>query len=503
MDKRPYNPGIVHRRSFLKTAAVCAAASMWGGCWGRASRANSPNIIVIFADDLGYGDLGSYGSTTILTPNLDRLASEGIRFTDYRSVCSVCSPSRASLLTGRYPSRCGMPYAVGGVYSDLGLQESEVTVAELLQEQGYRTACIGKWHLGIPQGFDFRTHTGFTSTSEFHPRSHGFDLFYGMVGNTHPDGSTPLLENDGIVDPDAHVTTITEHFTRRAVEFIDAEPRRPFFLYLPHTRSHAPWMANPRFAGKSQAGVYGDMVEEIDWSTGEILNHLEHSGRAAETLVIFTSDNGSSSSPTYGSNGHFRGGKGSTFEGGMRVPCIMRWPGQIAAGQTSDAMINAMDILPTAAAVTGARLPRDRVLDGVDLSPILKGVASADAEERVFYYYNGLNLQAVREGRWKLHLPRRSEMLVWWESGLRELEAPLLYDLVEDPGESRDVAAQHPEIVDRLLAEAERARGELGSWEQKGSDQQPIEHLMDDRRSLRHLRTQQGHQALGRETSHD
>lgn len=503
MDKRPYNPRIVHRRSFLKTAAVCATASVWGGCWGTESRANSPNIILIFADDLGYGDLGCYGSTTIHTPNLDRLANEGIRFTDYRSVCSVCSPSRASLLTGRYPSRCGMPYAVGGVYSDLGLQEGEVTVAELLKEHGYRTACIGKWHLGIPQGFDFQTHKGFTSNSEFHPKRHGFDLFYGMVGNTHPDGSTPLLENDGIVDPDAHVTTITEHFTRRAAEFIDAEPRRPFFLYLPHTRSHAPWMPNPRFAGKSKGGVYGDMVEEIDWSTGEILNHLERSGRAAETLVIFASDNGSSPSAAYGSNGSLRGGKGSTFEGGMRVPCIMRWPGQIAAGQTSDAMINAMDFLPTAAAVTGARLPQDRVLDGIDLSPVLKGQASADTEVRVFYYYNGLNLQAVREGRWKLHLPRRSEMLVWWESGLRELEEPLLFDLVEDPGEARDVAAQHPEIVNRLLAEAKRARTELGSWERKGIDQHPIEHLMDDRRSLRHLRTQQGHRALGRETSHD
>ncbi len=502
MNNPQHIPERVTRRNFIQAAALAAAAASTG-CWGARPHTAKPSIILIFADDLGYGDLGCYGSTTIHTPNLDRLAEQGIRFTDYRSTCSVCSPSRASLLTGRYPSRCGMPFAVGGVYSDLGLQESEVTVAELLRESGYRTACIGKWHLGIPQGFDFDTHRGFISGSEFHPNRHGFDLFHGMVGNTHPDGSTPLLEDDEVVDPDAHVTTITEHFTRRAMEFIVAESDQPFFLYLPHTRSHAPWMPNPRFAGQSDGGVYGDMVEEIDWSTGELLSALENSGRTAETLVIFASDNGSSPSSAYGSNGSLRGGKGSTFEGGLRVPCLMRWPGQIAAGQTSDAMINAMDFLPTIAAMAGTHLPRDRVLDGIDLSPLLFADDSVRGDARIFYYYNGLNLQAVREGRWKLHLPRRVEMLVWWDSGLRELEAPLLYDLYDDPGESRDLANQHPEIVNRLLAEAERAREELGSWDKAGTDQLSIEHLMNDRRSLRHLRTQQGHRTMGQDVLPD
>ncbi len=495
------NLGFVTRRGFLK-AAASAAVVTGAGCFG-AARAQGPSIILIYADDLGYGDLGCYGSVRIKTPHLDRLAAQGIRFTDYQSLCSVCSPSRASLLTGRYPSRCGVPFAVGGVYSDLGLQESEITVGELLQKRGYRTACIGKWHLGIPQGFDYRTHAGFTSRSEFHPNRHGFDLFFGMVGNTNPDGSTPLLEDDGIVDPDAHVTTITEHFTRRAVEFIRAEQGRPFFLYLPHTRAHAPWMPNPRFAGQSEGGVFGDMVEEMDWSTGEILHALEEAGGTAETLVVFASDNGASGSGTHGSNGSLRGGKGSTFEGGMRVPCIMRWPDRILAGQTSHTMANAMDILPTVAALAGANLPVDRVIDGVDLSPLLLGDASASVEPRVFYYYNGLNLQAVREGKWKLHLPRSSRMLVWWESGLRELEAPLLFDLDKDPSETRDVASQNPAIVQRLLAEAGRARAELGSWDRIGTGQHPIRHLMDDRRRLRHLRTQQDHQNLGRDVPPD
>ncbi len=492
------NSAALTRRDFIK-AATCAAVAASTGCWSRAARAAAPNVVLIFADDLGYGDLGCYGSNTIRTPHLDRMAAAGIRFTDYRSPCSVCSPSRAALLTGRYPSRCGVPFAVGGVYSDLGLEESEVTIAELAKGRGYRTACIGKWHLGIPPGFDFDTHAGFTAHSQFHPARHGFDLFHGMVGNTHPDGSTPLLEDDSIVDPDAHVTTITEHFTQRAVEFIHADPQRPFFIYLSHTRAHAPWMPNPRFAGQSLAGVYGDMVEEIDWSTGMVLGALEDAGLAADTLVIFTSDNGSAPASTYGSNGPFRGGKGSTFEGGLRVPCIMRWPARIAAGAVSGAMVNAMDLLPTIANLAGATLPSDRLIDGTDLRPVLFGDRLEGMHDRVFYYYNGLNLQAVREGQWKLHLPRTPEMLVWWESGLRDLEEPLLYDLSKDPGETQDVAAAHPDIVTRLMAEAAHARAELGSWDQPGTGQHTITHLMDDRRSLRHLRSQQDHQAMGRD----
>ena len=501
---RKNKPGGQSRREFLKlaaTAGVAAAVPGLSACGDDAPDGRPPNVIVIFADDLGYGDLACYGSETIRTPNLDGLADAGMRFTDFHVTCSVCSPSRASLLTGRYTSRCGMPYAVGGVYSDLGLQASETTVARLLKDEGYATACIGKWHLGVPQGFNYQTHEGFTSSSEFHPNRHGFDLFYGMVGNTNPDGSTPLLENDGIVDPDAHVTTITEHFTRRAIDFIRAHRDRPFFIYLPHTRSHAPWMANPRLAGQSRGGVYGDMVEEIDWSTGEVLKTLDELGLTENTLVIFASDNGASPSPTHGSNAPLRGGKGSTFEGGMRVPCIMRWPGGVLAGQTNDATINVMDLLPTIAGLAGAPLPEDRVIDGMDLRPVLSGAEETIAPDRMFYYYNGLNLQAVREGPWKLHLPRRSEMLVWWDSGLRELEAPMLFDLETDPGETNDLAAQHPEVVEQLLAKAEQIRAELGSWEQGGRDQKPIEHLMDDRRRLRHLRTQQGHRDLGRDIS--
>ena len=322
-----------------------------------------------------------------------------------------------------------------------------------------------------------------------------------MVGNSNPDGSTALLEGDQFVDVDAHVSTITEHFTRRTQAFIRDKPGRPFFIYLAHTRAHAPWMPNPRFAGQSEGGVYGDMVEEIDWSTGELLRTLEQAGRASDTLVIFASDNGSSPSPEFGSNGPFRGGKGSTFEGGMRVPCVMRWPNRIPPAQVSDEMISALDILPTIAALTGARIPQDLTIDGADLVDTLQGQASFIPGSRIFLYYNGLNLQAVREGRWKLHLPRDPDMLVWWDSGPKELETPLLYDLELDPGETVDVADQRPDIVAQLLTEAERARAELGSWETPGAAQRPIEHLMDDRRRLRHLRTQQGHADLGRDVA--
>ena len=474
------------RREFLKIAAAGAASMSLPGCsslvGGTAGgRKRKPNFIVIFADDLGYGDLSCYGSEKIKTPVIDQMAVEGIRFTDFWATCSVCSPSRASLLTGRYPQRCGVPYAVGGVYSDLGLQASEITIAKLLKTKGYATAAIGKWHLGIPQGFNYTTHEGFSSDSEFHPLNHGFDLFYGAAGNAIPGGRIPLINNETVIDPEMTVATITDKYIDKTIEFL------------------APWIAHPRFEGKSAGGIYGDMVEEVDASTGRILQALKDLNLDEDTLVVFASDNGAAYTPDqrYGSNLPCRGGKAMTWDGGQREPGIFRWPGQIPPGQISDEMINIMDIFPTFTKLAGVKLPTDRVIDGADIWPLLTGVKNAKSPHKVFYYYHGLNLQAVREGKWKLHLPRERKNLVWWDGGLLDLKEPMLFDLQADIGEKNDVAAQHPDVVKRLLQLANKARNELGSWDKPGYDQKPIRHLMDDRIGLGVIRNQQGHDKLG------
>ncbi|MDA2928596.1 sulfatase [Acidobacteria bacterium AH-259-O06] len=440
----------------MKAIGLSAATLVMAGYYqaGTVPEAKKPNFIIIFADDLGYGDLGCYGSKIYQTPHLDRMAAEGMRFTDFYATCSVCSPSRASLLTGRYPSRCGIPFAVGGVYSDLGLQDDEITIAELLKERGYATACIGKWHLGVPEGFDYQTHEGFSSGSEFHPNRQGFDLFYGVVGNAWPDGSIPVLDGDHIVEPLAHVSTITEHYTRRTIEFINEQKDKSFFVYLSHTRTHAPWMANPQFGDPAdEGGMYGAMLKELDWSTGEILKILKELDLDDNTLVIFTSDNGAAYTPDqkHGSNLPLRGGKTMTWEGGLRVPAIFRWPGKIPARRVvSGELVTVMDLLPTIAYLAGVDEPSDRIVDGKDIWPLISGAPGAKSPHEMLYYYNGLNLQAIRSGEWKLHLPRTEEMLVWWEGGMRRLEEPMLFNLEADIGEERDLANRQPDVVARL-----------------------------------------------------
>jgi arylsulfatase A-like enzyme len=458
-----------------------------------------PNIIIILADDLGYSDLSCYGSEKINTPNLNNMASEGMAFTNFWTTCSVCSPSRASLLTGRYPQRCGVPFALGGVYSDLGLQDDEITIAEVLKDQGYATAAIGKWHLGIPGGFNYSTHEGFISSSEFHPNSQGFDLFFGAVGNAFPGGRIPLLENETVVDDSVTVATVTDHYNARAIEFIKDNKENPFFIYFAHTRPHAPWIPNPRFAGISAGGVYGDMVEELDASVGEVLAVLEELEIDKKTLVIFTSDNGAAitEDQRYGSNLPFRGGKGTTWDGGHRVPGIFMWPGMVPAGEVCDQMATVMDLLPTIKTLVGGALPDDLFIDGNNIWLLLSGENKTEQQGEKFYYYNGLNLQAIREDNWKLHLPREEKMLVWWDGGRRDLKDPLLFNLERDSSESINVAAEHPDIVNRLLNQASGIRDKLGSWDTPGSEQKDIEHLLNDRTTLQILRSQQNHQNMG------
>ena len=385
--------------------------------------ARPPNFVIILADDLGWGDLSCQGSTTIATPRLDRLAQEGLRFTDAYSAAPFCSPSRAALLTGRLPVRAGLPYVLFPAEHH-GLPSAEVTLATLLKARGYATACVGKWHLGWDE--------------PFRPARHGFDEYLGLPysndSNEWPPGEPfiqvmglqplPLIDGDRIVAAPVDQATLTRRYTERAVAFIRANRDRPFLLYLPHTMPHIPQYASPEFAGRSKGGLYGDTVEEIDASTGTILDALRELGLDRDTVVFFTSDNGApgvrgqaaaagKNAPAkakaaakaprfpgrslYGSNGPLRAGKGTTYEGGIRVPFLMRWTGGIDTGRVIPEPVSLMDVFPTCAALAGATLPADRVIDGRDLAPWFRGSPKPGATPRVLLHYFGVQPQAVRD----------------------------------------------------------------------------------------------------------
>ncbi|TDI45016.1 MAG: arylsulfatase [Acidobacteria bacterium] len=430
-----------------------------------------PNIVIIFTDDQGYADVGVYGAVGFETPHLDQMAAEGIRFTNFLVSSPACSPSRAALLTGSYPVRVGIPNVLFP-HHNIGLAPEEITIAELLKEKGYATAVFGKWHLG--------------HHPEHLPLSHGFDEYFGIPysNDMTPDVSKnpnpaaqrhppiPLVEQLEVIEIEPDQSQLTRRYTERAVDFIERNRERPFFLYLPHTMPHMPLFVSERFQDASERGLYGDVIMEIDWSVGEILGALERLGLDEQTLVLFTSDNGPwlVKGENGGSAGPFREGKGSSFEGGHRVPAIMRWPGQIPAGLVSDELVTAMDIFPTVAGIVGAELPTDRVIDGKDIWPIVSGQPGAKTPHDVFYYYWPSALRAVRSGKWKLHLPHTynsiegAQIATETFHGIyRQAEIGLsLFDLETDRGETTDVSAEHPEVVERLLALAEEAREELG-----------------------------------------
>ena len=415
----------------------------------------APNIVVIFADDLGYGDLGCYGSPTIRTPHLDRMASEGLRFTDFYSAAEVCTPSRAALLTGRYPIRSGMcgnrrvlfPNSKGG------LPPGEVTIAEALKEQGYATAHIGKWHLGIHAGSrpldqGFERSLGLPYSNDMDARA---DLPKGASGSPMPppDGwNVPLIRNGQIVEQPADQTMLTKRYTAEAATYIREKKHAPFFLYFAHTFPHVPLFASPEFKGKSRAGIYGDAVEELDWSVGQVLDTLRREGLAERTLVFFSSDNGPwlIMGDQGGSAGLLRDGKGSTWEGGMRVPGIAWWPGQIQPGVTSE-LASTMDLFTTALALGGAPLPKDVTIDGRDLSPLLR--QAQPPAEAPFFYYRGDKLAACRIGPWKAHFFTQTG---YGQPKPEEHDPPLLFHLGLDPSEKRNVAAGHPDVIARIQA---------------------------------------------------
>ncbi len=427
-----------------------------------------PNVVIIFIDDMGYADVGPFGAKAIRTPNLDRMAREGTRFTDFYVAQSVCSASRAALLTGTYSNRLGINGALSP-NSPIGLNPDETTLPEMLRPRGYATAIFGKWHLG--------------DRRPFLPLHQGFDEFYGLpysndMWPNHPEAAPgtypplPLYEGDSVIALMPDQSLLTAEYTARAVRFIERHAHQPFFLYLPHTMVHVPLFAGARFRGRSKAGLYGDVVEEIDWSVGQVLGTLKRLGLDRNTLVIFTSDNGPwlSYGDHAGSTGGLREGKGTVWEGGVRVPFIARWPGTIAAGRTITEPAMTIDLLPTIGGLTGATLPRRRI-DGLDIAPMLKGDPQAKSPHDAFYfYYNTNELQAVRSGHWKLVFPHSYRTLgdqLRATGGIpakyRSARAGLaLYDLAADRNETTDVAAQHPDVVERLTALAERARADLG-----------------------------------------
>jgi arylsulfatase A-like enzyme len=419
-------------------------------------------------DDMGYADIGPFGAKAWPTPNLDRLAKEGRTFTDFYVSQAVCSASRASLLTGCYNVRIGILGALGPK-AKTGINASEVTLAEICKQKNYATAIYGKWHLG-----DHR---------QFLPLQHGFDDYYGLPYSNdmwphHPTAKTfpdlPLIEKNEVVNPSvssADQEKLTTAYTERAVAFIEKNRERPFFLYVPHAMVHAPLHVSDKFRGKSGAGLYGDVVMEVDWSVGQIVDAIRKHGLEKDTLVLFTSDNGPwlSYGDHAGSAGPLREGKGTMFEGGCRVPAIDGGPGRVPAGTSCREPAMTIDVLPTVAAMIGAALPEHKI-DGRDIGPLIRGEPGARSPHEAYYFYYGRELHAIRSGRWKLHLPHNYTTLGGRKGGTGGLPVKYdmtrtgeaLYDLEKDAGETTDLKDANPEVVARIRGLAESMRTELG-----------------------------------------
>jgi arylsulfatase A len=443
-----------------------------------AAAGDLPNVVLMFTDDQGYGDVGCYGAEGYKTPNLDRLAVEGVRFTDFYVSSPVCSASRAALMTGCYHERVGISGALGPS-SKLGLHPDEVTLAEICKAKGYATAAIGKWHLGRPE--------------PFLPVNQGFDEYFGLPYSNdmwpyHPNvlhlpieerlkrwPKLPLIEGATVLDEEItpeEQSQLTVRYTERALQFIDRNRERPFFLYLAHSQPHVPLFVSERFAGRTERGLFGDVISEIDWSMGQILERLREHGLDEKTLVMFTSDNGPwlSYGAHAGSAAPLREGKGTCWEGGIRVPFLARWPGKIPAGRVVAEPAMTIDVLPTVAGLIKSPLPQ-RPVDGKDIWPLLSGREGAKSPHKTLFFYYGTNeLQGLRHGKWKLILPHRYRTLggkatrsdglpVPYEQATAGLE---LYDLSTDAGEGRNVAEEHPEVLAELLVLAEEMRADLG-----------------------------------------
>ncbi|MBW8016258.1 MAG: sulfatase [Planctomycetes bacterium] len=468
------------RQVLIKALVVIVSLVSFIGI-ASADKASRPNFIVIFADDQGYQDLGCFGSPLIKTPNIDKMAAEGMRFTDFYSANSVCTPSRAALLTGCYPPRVGQ-LRVLFPSSTVGLNPKEINIANMLKSRGYATACVGKWHLGHQK--------------KFLPTSQGFDEYYGIPYSNDMstakqivysdkcnwrEGITrqkvekafadpklkgyrgfkykvPLMRNTECVEFPADQSTLTKRYTEEAVKFITKNKNNPFFLYLPHTMPHIPLFASEKFKGTSKRGLYGDVIEEIDWCVGQVLKTLKKLGLDDNTLVVYTSDNG----PwlIFGKDGGcalpLRDGKFSVYEGGMREPCVMRWPGKIPAGTLCSEVCGTIDMLPTIARLSGGAVKTKEIIDGKDIWPLMSGKKGAVSPHEAYYYYksNATQLGAIRKGKWKLHLSKtirkrnkNKKAKKKWTESKTGVE---LYDLSTDIAESKNVAEDNPKVVKEL-----------------------------------------------------
>ena len=444
----------MQRRSFLKITAGVSAGALAGGLTGKlvadklksddsADRKKRPNVVIIFTDDQGYADASCYGAKGFKTPNIDKLAADGIKFTDFYVAASVCTPSRAALLTASYPKRVGLHRRVLFAHSKTGLNPSELTIAKFLKPLGYKTACIGKWHLG--------------HYPKFMPNNNGFDYFYGLPysNDMNPEylnrpnfPKLPLYENGKVLEYQPSQALLTRNYTTKAVKFINENKDKPFLLYLPHSMPHMPWAASDKFRKSSKRGLYGDVIQEIDWSVGQVLKALKKNGLDENTLVIFTSDNGPIPwMPNGGQATPLRGFKGTSWEGGQREIGIARWKGTVPAGKVASQLVTAMDVLPTLAAITGKSLPKNIVIDGKNILPILKDPDNAKSPYEAFFYYSRLGeIEAVRKGKWKLHIAKE-------RMGKKERKTqkfPALYDLSKDIGERNNLADKHPGLVKKL-----------------------------------------------------
>ncbi|MGD7654420.1 MAG: sulfatase family protein [Verrucomicrobiales bacterium] len=423
-----------------------------------------PNVIFVLVDDMGYSDISCYGAEKVDTPNIDRMAENGLKFTDFHAAASICSPSRAAFLTGAYPQRAGLYMGINPnreAHWFLGLNPDEITIAEQFKKQGYVTSMIGKWHLGSQEEFSY-----------FHQ---GFDFYYGMHENKGHD--TRFFDGRKLVYEDTPLEKLTTLYTERVVREIETHKDKPFFIYYAHNYPHTPYKAGPEFKGSSGDGMHGDVIQELDWSIGVMLKALEDNGILENTLVIFSSDNGSTS-PKY--TKPYSGTKYVSLEGGHRVPFILYWKGKIQPAVTEVPAI-AMDLFPTLSELIGAPLPDDRVYDGVTLTPLFDGGKIARSENEPFYYYNCENLQCVRVGDWKLHLPREKKQVPFWAMNKQKpIQTPRLYNLATDKAEANDVAARHPERVAEMMALAAKMRAKLGEYQQRGSEQRPTGSLFPE-----------------------
>ncbi len=465
----------MNRRRFIKKAGAGLIAASLAGCTSpepisKAKR--KPNFVLIFTDDQGYADVGCFGAEGFKTPNLDRMANQGMQFTDFYVASPVCCPSRAALMTGCYPQRIEMFQNINPP-DNVGLNPKEKTIPEVLKKQGYKSGCFGKWHLGhrkpfLPTSQGFDEYWGIPYSHDMKPQSVKIYPQWAHIIEKYPD--LPLMHDEKVIERDPDPAKLTTFYTEKAINFIEKNKDEPFFVYLPHSLPHVPLGVSDKFKGKSKKGIYGDVIMEIDWSVGQINKKLKELGLEENTLVVFTSDNGPWMvfGEHAGSADPLRGEKNTTFEGGQRVPCIMKWPAGIPEGKLCDEPVCTIDILPTFAKLANAELPEHKI-DGKDISSLMLDKQDSENPYEAIYFYRNRELQAVRSGKWKLHFPhkyfktkRPGKDGFHGDYEVKSLKKPALYNLEKDPSESDNVADKHPEVVRNLKKLADKMGKQVG-----------------------------------------